>query len=176
MSKKSVELIIREAVPKDAEPLLNFMEKVSNQTDYFVFNEKSMVISVEEEAQQLARIYESANNCLLLALDEDNLIGVASVHASNEEETKHIGHLGIVVEEEYQGMGLGTILMEELIEWAAVSGTIKRLQLEVQERNHRAIRLYEKLGFQLDGRMERGVYTNGEYHTVYLMSCMLGDV
>ena len=46
----------------------------------------------------------------------------------------------------YWGYGLGSILMEEAIEWAQSSGSIRRLQLTVQKRNLAAVHLYKKDG------------------------------
>jgi ribosomal protein S18 acetylase RimI-like enzyme len=55
----------------------------------------------------------------------------------------YIHHFGILPE--YQGMGLGTRLAEESLEWIRQKG--QQVKLEVHKENIAAKRLYEKLGF-----------------------------
>lgn len=176
MSEESIDLIIREAIPDDAAALLRFMKETAEQTDFLTLETENREITVEEEAQYLANLFDSANNCLMVALDGDRMIGAASVHASGETKTRHIGDIGIVVHQDYWEIGLGTILMEELIFWANEMSVLKRLQLEVQERNVRARKLYEKFGFQTEAVMERGLYVNEKYLSVCLMSLLIGEV
>ena len=62
----------------------------------------------------------------------------------------HIAELFIAVSEDYQGYGIGTILLEDALEWVEEVGTIKRLELTVQARNKKARHLYEKFDFELE--------------------------
>ena len=73
-----------------------------------------------------------------------------------------VGHLGVVDERGYTGLVMvyvtpaarGTAALKGLVdaaaEWSRVGGR-RELLLEVMERNHRAIRAYEKLGFVATG-------------------------
>jgi len=67
-------------------------------------------------------------------------------------------------------MGLGRLMIEDLIDWAQESEVIKRLQLQVQHRNTRARAMYESLGFDLEAIMKYGVKDAGEYLDVCQMS------
>ena len=59
---------------------------------------------------------------------------------------------GIVIREQYQGKGIGTRAMG----WIAENyrGEKAFIELGVQRDNHRAISLYEKLGYRLAGERE----------------------
>ena len=48
----------------------------------------------------------------------------------------------------YWNQGLGQILLEEGIEWAHSTGVLRKLVLNVQVRNERAVHLYKKLGLR----------------------------
>ena len=73
-----------------------------------------------------------------------------------------VGHLGVVDERGYTGLvmayvtpaarGRGVLkgLVDAAAEWSKDAGR-RELLLEVMERNHRAIRAYEKLGFTATG-------------------------
>jgi GNAT superfamily N-acetyltransferase len=79
-----------------------------------------------------------------------------------EHDAALVGHLGVVDERGYTGLvmayvspevrGQGVLkgLVDAAAEWSKRAGR-SELLLEVMERNHRAIRAYEKLGFTVTG-------------------------
>ncbi|WP_080145625.1 GNAT family N-acetyltransferase [Marinilactibacillus piezotolerans] len=171
--REEIEIGIREAIPTDAEALLDCLERTAVQTGFMTMGEEGSGLTVEEESQHIANIYDSPNNCLIVALIEDKIIGMATIHASNKPKIQHIGELGIVVDKEYWGFKIGTELLQEVLDWAEASEMINRIELKVQKRNERAIHLYEKYGFELEGIMERGVKDNGEYLPVCMMAKLI---
>lgn len=173
---EEVDVVIREAIPDDAEGLLQHLAKTATETGFMTMGEEGPGISVEEEKEQLARIYASENNTLYVALVNEEIIGTASIHGNSSPKLQHIGEIGIVIAKDYWGFGLGTAMLEELLHWAHESEVIKRLELTVQARNTKARRLYEKFGFQLEAIMPRGVKDQGEYLDVCLMSMMIGEI
>ncbi len=60
---------------------------------------------------------------------------------------QHRADLSISVAKDHWGCEIGTMLMKELIDYAKSHG-IELLNLDVRSDNVRAIRLYEKFGFQ----------------------------
>lgn len=175
MSEK-IDVVIREAVPDDAAGILNHIEATAAETGFMTMDEEGLGITVAEEKEHLARLYESKNSTLYVALINQQVVGTASIHGASSPKLQHIGEVGIAIAKEFWGLGLGTAMMEELIHWAQESGVIKRLELTVQARNTKARNLYEKLGFQLEGIMSRGVKDHGEYLDVCLMSMMIGEI
>lgn len=174
--KEQLDVVIREAIPDDAESILNHLSNTALETGFMTMGEEGPGISIEEEQEQLAKLYESNNNVLLVALVNEEVIGTASIHGSQSPKLSHIGEIGIVIAKDYWGYGLGTAMMNEMIKWANESSVLKRLELTVQARNQKARHLYEKLGFTLEAVMSRGVKDNGEYLDVCLMSMMIGDI
>lgn len=170
---EAIDCVIREAIPTDAEQVLKLLNETATQTGYMTQGSEGVGVSVEEEEKQLDSIYSSLNNCVFVALVEEQVIGIASIHASDKPKIEHIGDIGIVIDKDYWGFGLGSLMMEELLLWADDSPVLSRLQLQVQERNSRARHLYEKLGFKLEAIMERGVKDDGQLLNVCLMSKMI---
>jgi len=76
-----------------------------------------------------------------LCLNE--IVGFAFIKLKN----RYYGELGIGIRDDFQGMGLGSKLMDNLIKLAQREG-LKKIRLTVLTDNHRAIRLYEKFGFK----------------------------
>lgn len=173
MKKEKIDIVIREAIPDDAKEVLRFLEGVATETGFLSYGAEGLAISEEDEKYFIENILNSENNLLLVAILGEQIIGTASVKAEAKPKMKHIGEIGISISKDFWGFGLGTMLMEELIIWAEESEVIRRLELTVQDRNQRAIHLYEKMGFEQEGLLKRGVYDDGEYLDVQLMSKMI---
>ncbi len=169
-----INLTIREALPTDAEQLLALMDQVGSESEFLVMDEQGLQLSPELLAHELAAILESSNNSLLVALDGEQLIASASLRASSEKRVAHIGELGISIVKAYWGLGLGTILVEELLLWAEESQVLRRIELTVQKQNTRAVHLYQKFGFETEAVMARGARgDDGRFLDVLLMSRMI---
>lgn len=78
--------------------------------------------------------------------------------------------LQITVASAYQRQGVATQLLDLTLDKAKSLGC-ERVVLEVRETNHRAIALYQKLGFQFDG-VRKNYYRNtkGDSENALLMS------
>ncbi|GEK35930.1 hypothetical protein IGK28_000486 [Enterococcus sp. DIV0182] len=168
---EEISVVIREAAPEDAQEILTMSKQVGSETEFLVMDEEGLQLSPEGLALELGYLAESANNLLLVALVGDKIVGTASVKATSEYRIAHIGEIGISLLKEYWGFGLGTLLIEEMIDWAKNSEEIFRLELQVQVRNERAVHLYQKLGFKIESTMPRGARSDtGEFLDVYQMS------
>jgi len=76
--------------------------------------------------------------------------------------------VGLFVHADYQGRGVGTTLMETLLDLADHWLMLVRVELEVFADNEQAIRLYEKLGFRQVGRRKN--YYRAEHEDALLMT------
>ena len=83
-------------------------------------------------------------------LDDGTVIGCAGLTVCSNPRMRHVGAVGLFVHADYQGRGVGTTLMETLLDLADHWLMLVRVELEVFADNERAIRLYEKLGFEKD--------------------------
>ncbi|MFD1672559.1 GNAT family N-acetyltransferase [Agrilactobacillus yilanensis] len=158
MTKQAKSLIIREAVPADAAALLAYLKQVSTESNYLLVTAEDYGQTPELEALALADIYESDNNLLLLALLGDEIVGMVRIAGEEDLHLRHIGEIGISVKKAYWGHQIGTMLLEDGIDWAKQTRLIRRLTLTVQQRNQRAVKLYKKLAFQVEGTLQRGYY------------------
>jgi putative acetyltransferase len=82
----------------------------------------------------------------------------------------HVGSIGLMVGDEFQGRGLGTALLRHALEFADNWLNLSRIELEVDADNDRAIHIYEKLGFVKEGRMRKLIFRAGAYVDAYFMA------
>ncbi len=168
------ELLIREAEPDDAAELVTFLNRVSLETDFTSLDREGILLTDTEMELFLDKQAHSENQITLLALLNDEIAGLVNITADQRKRIRHIGDLFIVIGQKYWNNGLGNLLLEEVVEWAQASGILRRLQLTVQTRNQAAVHLYQKHGFIIEGRQERGAYIEeGEFIDVYLMGRLI---
>jgi len=168
---EEIRLVIRQAKSEDSAQLLALSQRVAKETDYLIMDEYGMGLSEELLAEQLALLAQSENQLLLLAFDDTRCIGAASIKGNDEYRIHHIGEVGIFLLKEYWSLGIGSILMEELIEYVKQVPIFKRLELTVQTRNQKAIALYQKFGFRKEATLKYGAcLDNGELVDVDLMA------
>ncbi len=103
-----------------------------------------------------------------VALTTGTVIGWCDVIPHRSSMFSHCGRLGMGVRRDYRGRGIGRRLAEATIEKAAGQG-LERIELEVFASNAVAIRLYEKLGFVVEGVKKRARKLDGIYDDVVEM-------
>ena len=168
------ELLIREAEPGDAVELVTFLNRVSLETDFTSLDGDGILLTGEEMEVFLNKQASSDNQISLLAFLNGKIAGLVNITADQRKRVRHIGDLFIVIGKRYWNNGLGSLLIEEAIEWAQASGILRRLQLTVQTRNQAAVHLYQKHGFVIEGRQERGAYIEErKFIDVYLMGKLI---
>jgi len=100
----------------------------------------------------------------LVAIDQDRIVGMVNVKTfPNKPRRHHVGAIGICVHEEWQGKGVGTALMQAIVDLADNWLNLRRLELEVYADNEAAIHLYERFGFEVEGRLRQHAFRNGQY-------------
>ena len=170
------DLLIREAEIHDASAVINLLDQIGQESTFTSLDENGIAMTESEMKHFLDKQAQSYNQITLLAFLNDELVGIINITADQRPRVRHIGDVFLGIKKAYWGNGLGSVLMEEAIEWAKPSGSIRRLQLTVQKRNTVAVHLYEKMGFIIEGLQERGAcIEGGEFLDVYLMGQLIDE-
>lgn len=108
---------------------------------------------------------------MLVAEQDGRLLGSAGLHpAGNSLRRRHAATLGISVDPEAQGRGVGRALMQALCDYADHWAQVLRIELSVFTDNERAIRLYRSLGFEHEGTHRCYALRHGRYADVHCMA------
>jgi GNAT superfamily N-acetyltransferase len=83
----------------------------------------------------------------LIAIHNGRIVGDATLHFSHVGWTKHQGEIRLTTDPRYREKGLGTILLEDLIDIATDLG-LEQLSAEIPPVLDKAFYLFEKLGFE----------------------------
>ena len=167
-----MEIVYREAVAKDAEGVLRHIQTVGGETDNLSFGKDTFSISIEREARFIDRFCKNKNDIMLVALDGDKVVGNAVVERNKVLRYNHRAEISITVLKEYWGRGIGSSLMNIMIDFAKSTG-IEILYLEVRADNLRAISLYERFGFKKIGKYNNFFKIDNIYYDAYIMTLNL---
>lgn len=111
------------------------------------------------------------NDHNFVAVAEDGtLIGSVGLSVHTNPRTRHVGSLGIFVHRDWQGRGVGTALLETVLDLADRWLLLVRVELEVYADNQPAQRLYEKMGFVQEGYKRMATLRDGAYIDELLMA------
>ncbi len=168
------EIMIRSVEPEDAAGMLQYMKIMLGETPFLLRTPEEFNYTPEEETQVLAGRKNDPRSLMLVAEIEGQIIASADVCSHGaKSRVLHRAELGISVRKDYWRQGIGSALMERLISFAKQSG-FEQIELTVESKNQRALRLYLKNGFTVYGTRPHGMkYPDGSYDNDYLMIKML---
>ena len=171
--KNGKTLVLREANINDAEGMLRYLNVVGGESDNLLFGENEFQLTVEQEKGYIETMRENDNALMAIGVINGEVISIAQVAAPPRKRIAHNGELAISVKKEYWGMGVGTEMMKVLIGFAKETGVIKNISLGVKSDNEKAIKLYEKMGFEKVGAHKNFFNINGVYYDEILMDLYL---
>ncbi|MDR3085306.1 MAG: GNAT family N-acetyltransferase [Christensenellaceae bacterium] len=169
--KKGGETIeLRSAGAADAEAMIELLNKVDRQTKYLSREPGEFTASIEEEANWLKNAESDETSLQLIAFHQGEAVGCCGISPiAAKRRFVHRAVLGMMVEQGFQGRGLGRLMLETSIGLCKQAG-FEQLELEVVAQNLRAIALYSSLGFEVVGRMPNALkYADGSRAAVYDM-------
>mgnify|MGYP001243188722 CR=1 FL=1 len=162
--KNNTELLIRKATEEDAEQMAQFKMQISGESDFLSFGRNEIEITAETERRIIQSENSTDNSVVIIALIDGEIAGFITFKGGVKMRKRHAGEMGISVREKYWGLGIGSFLLEVLIEWAKGTQIIRKIDLLTRADNVTAIRLYEKYGFKKEGLLTRDLCINGIFY------------
>src|SRR5437879_11011019 len=156
---------IRPATEADAAALQENINAIGAEIDFILT--EGVGNDVEHE-KEWVRQFDGMSSVLFVSDVDGKIVGQADVHPGRPPKESHVGTLGIAIRDGYREVGLGRALMDRCLEWMR-DREFRKASLEVFSTNERAIALYEKLGFVIDGVRSRQYQIRGEWVDDVLM-------
>lgn len=157
-------VILRSAVPEDAEDLLRYLKVTTAETPYLIREPEEVTLTVEQERTFIESRLKSERSLMMIAVLDGKHVGNCSVDAiGSYRRYAHRCEMAVALYQEYCGCGIGRSMMEYALQAAKEMG-YEQAELEVISENKKAVALYEKLGFQKYGTFPDNMkYADGSY-------------
>ncbi len=167
---KLMNITLRKAGWRDLGALLNLQRQIVGESEHLAATsgerKESVLFAIAKAILHRKRVHT------LLALDANEKVGYVTIVFGKFRKVGETAYIVVGVRTSHRGQGIGTALLNEAEKFAR-SHKMHRMELEVFERNEAAIRLYEKLGFQIEGRRREAVKTPAGYSDIIWMGKLL---
>jgi len=173
MSPTPTKIEIRQARPDDAAACIRHVHRISEEfPENVTCAPGEFDVTVEQEQKLLADAAASDNALFLLALADDDVVGLLNYSGGKRRSLRHAVTLGVSVRKAWCDRGVGTALLNAAIAHARATGVVRRIELQVYNHNERAIHVYRKLGFTEEGRRRHAAFKNGRYYDDLVMALL----
>ena len=156
----------------DLDDLLDMINSLVEEGAEIMMDQKQ---TRDEELNWLARNLsdqEKKERTYVAAEVDGKLIANSQVSRFGAGRQSHVGLLGIAIRDGYRNIGIGTQMMETLLDEGKKMG-IKVLILDMFATNKRAKHVYEKMGFREVGRIPKKIFKDSKYIDEILMTLEL---
>lgn len=170
-SKKGLLFEIRSVEGRDAVLLTDFQNKIAKET-------QNTLRYIGQPPVDVKKIEQDWNDCLLDpnqvkigAFKDGILVGFALCRKPHGDHPwmRHLGYFAMMIVQECWGQGLGKKLLESLDDYAKQSG-ITKMEATVRTNNPRAIELYKKCGYQMEGTRQKSAKIDSNYLDEYFIA------
>jgi len=170
-AKDRRKVVLRTPVWEDLDDFLELINSFIEERADILRTEK---VSRDEEIDFLSRVLsrlEKDEMFYLVAEVDGKVVAVSEISKRSGYE-KHVGVIGIAIRSEFRDLGIGTEMMNALVEQAQEMG-LKVLTLTAFATNKSAIHVYEKVGFLQTGRIPKKHFKDGKYIDEIIMTKLL---
>lgn len=171
---EQAKVVIRELAVEDALKLTALREQLDRETSFMLMEPGERQITLKQVEEMLDSYAGSDNSLLIGAEAEGRLAGYLSVQGGKVRRNRHSAHIVVGILQEAQGIGIGNVFFERMDTWAAAQGIV-RLELTVMAHNERALRLYQKSGFEIEGTKRKSLRVDGKWVDEYYMGKLLPE-
>jgi putative acetyltransferase len=172
-------IMIREAVPGDANSTLTVLRGVLAEPDNYMTTTAEEFTTTEDEERAFIEQTDQHDTWIMLVAEDlmhGEIVGFLTCRGEARIARQHVVRLGIAVSKNWRGQGVGRQLMEAAIRWAGRHPRIRRIELDVAVENEGAVALYKSLGFEIEGRAVQALYKHGRYMDRYDMALLVDRV
>ncbi len=142
----------------DASSLVRYLDHLASDPQLLLASTpEELPKTLTQEQAWLDSLDEDRGCVVWLACDGAQIIGMLDFSAGGKTRTAHAGEFGMCVLQDWRADGVGTALLTTLADWAEAHPLIERVGLRVLASNEPAIRLYERLGWNVEGRLRNAI-------------------
>ncbi len=162
-------LTIRKAQEPDAELLLELRKTIFTESVFMLWEASEFQSTVLEEQQRISRLNSQSNSRCFVAQEGSELIGFLNAMGGQVNRQKHATTLALGVRKSHWRKGVGSALISAALAWSK-EVHLRRIELTVHTTNVNALKLYEGVGFSVEGIRRSSLFVDDRYVDEFLMA------
>ena len=165
-------LTVVQADPVDAALLLTHARGVARESNFLNAGPGERALTVAMQQAFLRQLHAHRTGFALKGMIGDRLVAVLTLVRPKQPRLRHRAEIGLTVRAAHWGQGIGHRMGLVAVALARSQG-LRKLNLRVRSDNHRAIRLYQSLGFSREGESPRALSVAGRFYSEVMMGLCL---
>jgi GNAT superfamily N-acetyltransferase len=153
-------VLIRPFTERDTDHLYEFFQRLPIETRRFAWDR----IDDRNVVESWGRNIDYGKVFPLLAVDNTRIVADATLHRRENGPLRRVGRIKWLLDPEYRGLGLGTLLVNDLIHIGRENGMRHLSCMLISDVEADAIRTLEGLGFSSQITPEYGTDPDGYQH------------
>ena len=164
--------VIRPACPADAVSLLTYLNTIGGENSFLSYGAQA-VGSTARSGEEIIR--DSTRGCdrLIVAELDGLIVGAADLRTGHRRPIAHTAEIGLSVLRKYWQRGIGSGLLDYLVQDARRGGQVKVLNVTIAAGDAAAQSLCRRFGFEQIGRYPKFFCDNGRYEDGLIMNLYL---
>jgi len=136
--------------------------------------EKESTMTDDEWKEKVTGFLTDNRSPLLLAIYNDQLVGMIQASFESNEKFRHIAHLfSFYINPVYRGKHIGKLLLTAILAEIQKRRGIIKVKLNVNPNQESAVHLYESFGFNITGKSEKEIRIGNSFYDQYYMEKFL---
>lgn len=161
--------VIRSAKEDDAQCLSELRLVIDGETENLDREKGEAYIDQVGFKQLIKEDTAREHNLFLVCEANGRIVGFSRCEGNQLKRMSHKVEFGVCVLKDFWRYGIGTNFLKETIKWAETN-KMKKITLSVLETNQKAIMLYKKYGFEVEGVLKKDKrLSDGNYYSTVMM-------
>ena len=164
----SASFTLRHAREQDAASIHALKQSIYAEDKWFINDGPPSQGMIERQLRSL----DVEKHLYLIAEKEKQACGWLELYCLQPKKINHIATLTLAVAKAYRGKGIARRMLEQAIVWAKTM-KIHKIALNVRANNTAAIRLYDSLGFMIEGREKDQIKLDNGFEDNLIMAKLI---
>jgi [ribosomal protein S5]-alanine N-acetyltransferase len=175
ITKNGTQLTMRHVTEHDVGLVKVFLPRIAEESTHTL---QYVGRKLPDDAIYSRRFIDDAadpKTLILGVFDDGRMVGYLTIRPTGSDHpwTTHIAVFGIMVLKEFWGQGIGGALLTAA-EVHCKKSKFRRIEARVRTKNERALRLYQRFGFVIEGTRRAAALIDGELSDEYYIAKLIG--
>lgn len=155
--------IIRSIETDDARAFINLQEEIFAESQFAYYGPNEQGLTVQQIRKMMAEWRKQKNSTIFMCILNGEFAGYASIRGHVATRKNHIATVRLAVKQQFEKIGIGSALLSQCETWAKELG-IQRLEADIMSHNEKALALFNKHDFIVEGTRQQAVKINEQFY------------